>query len=429
MPLRRIGSALVVLMGFNAFLDTFFSFERGNFTVRLVPYAFKSLQLFLMLTVILYFLAQRSFRIKIDPLFWLLFLLIGDMAVSMVYAQDTVNPTDLARMVFWVLAAFAVYLLRQADCLDEKILARMVLFNLFWVCLRILAYKILHIWIGAAVRDDETGGFDNDGVINNLGYSLVWLIPLFLLFKSKIRFPVLLIVLFSMVAAFKRGALLGLILGFLVYYFLNRRVPGQDKGSLASDLVRGLSVAGLGGAGFLAFKEHILARMEDIGGEKSLGSGRGIFYQIVLNHWERFVGMKKMIGAGFFQVMPMLGLYYENAIPAHSDWLETLYDQGIVGVAILALIHVTLIFRVLQAAFKRKEWGPQLAYSYVIFFLASVYSITLYTFDTTWFGVSLGFYLGTDVLMRKRAQEPSPEVVGEGPGLSLDGANPYGGAL
>jgi hypothetical protein len=429
MPLRRIGSVLIVLIGFNAFLDTFFSFERGNFTVRLVPYAFKSLQVLLMLMIVFYFLGQRALRIKIQPLFWLLGLLIGDMAVSVVYAQDTVNPTDLARMIFWVLAAFSAYLLRQADVLDEKVLFRMVAFNLGWVCLRILAYKLFHIWIGAEVRDEETGGFDNDGVINNLGYSLVWLVPLFLLFESKIRFPVLLIVLFSMVAAFKRGALLGLVLGFLVYYFLNRRVPGREKGGLAFDLVRGLSVLGLGGAGFLAFKEHILARMEDVGGDKSLGSGRGIFYQIVLDHWERFIGMKKIIGAGFFQVMPMLGLYYENAIPAHSDWLETLYDQGIAGVAILALIHGTLAFKVLEAVVKKREWGPHLAYSYVIFFLASVYSITLYTFDTTWFGLSLGYYLGTDILSkRKRAQEPAPAPAGEEPGLSPAGAYPSSGA-
>lgn len=409
MPLRRIGSILIVLMGFNAFLDTFFSFERGNFTVRLVPYAFKFLQLFLMGTVVLYFLAQRTIRIRVGPLFWLLFLFIADMAVSITYAKDTVNPTDLARMIFWVLAAFSVYLLRQADCVDEKVLLRMVLFNLGWVCFRILAYKVLHLWIGAAVHNDETGGFDNDGVINNLGYSLVWLVPLFLLYSSKIRFPVLLMVLFSMVAAFKRGALLGLILGFLVYYFLNRRVPGQAKGSLTQDLYRGLAVLGLSAAGFLAFKDHILARMDDIGGEKSLGSGRGIFYRIVLDHYERFIGIKKMVGAGFFQVMPMLGLYYENAIPAHSDWLETLYDQGILGVSILAAIHLAMVYQVLSAVVQKRAWGPQWAYSYVIFFLASVYSITLYTFDTTWFGISVGLYLGTGILeKRKSAQEPVP---------------------
>ncbi len=402
---KKLGSALILLLGFNTFLDTFFSFERGNFTVRLAPYAFKSLQVALMLAIVLYFLGQRVRRIQIDPLFWLLLLLIGDMTVSIFYADDVVNPTDLARMIFWVLAGLAVYFLRQADCLDEKLLYRMVIFNFAWVCFRILAYKMLHIWIGAQVLDDETGGFDNDGVINNLGYSLVWLVPLYLAFESKYRFPVLLTVFFSMVAAFKRGALMGLILGFLAYYILNRRVPNPDKGSLVRDLFRACLVLAMAGGAFLLFKDHILARMDDIGGDKSLGSGRGIFYQIVLDHWEGFIGVKKFIGAGFFQVMPMLGLYYENAIPAHSDWLETLYDQGILGVGLLALIHLWLIVRILQAVRSRAAWGPQFAYSYAIFFLASVYSITLYTFDTTWFGISIGYYLGTGVLEKRRLAE------------------------
>lgn len=182
---KKLGSALILLLGFNTFLDTFFSFERGNFTVRLAPYAFKSLQVALMLAIVLYFLGQRVRRIQIDPLFWLLLLLIGDMTVSIFYADDVVNPTDLARMIFWVLAGLAVYFLRQADCLDEKLLYRMVIFNFAWVCFRILAYKMLHIWIGAQVLDDETGGFDNDGVINNLGYSLVWLVPLYLAFSPN----------------------------------------------------------------------------------------------------------------------------------------------------------------------------------------------------------------------------------------------------
>ena len=173
MSLRKIGSLLILLIGFNAFLDTFFTFERGNFTIRLVPYAFKFLQLFLMLVIIVYFLSQRAVKIKTEPLFLILLLFIGDMMVSIAYAGDTVNPTDLARMIFWVLAGFSVYFLRQADCLDEKVLFRAILFNLGWVCLRILAFKIFHVWIGAEVRNDETGGFDNDGVVNNLGYSLV----------------------------------------------------------------------------------------------------------------------------------------------------------------------------------------------------------------------------------------------------------------
>lgn len=412
--IKKLGSALLLLLGLNVFLDTFFSFERGNFTVRLVPYAFKSLQVALMLSIILYFLGQRVRAVKIDPLFWLLLLLIGDMTVSIFYADDVVNPTDLARMVFWVLAGLAVYFLKQADCLDEKMLYRMVLFNFAWVCFRILAYKLLGFWVGAHVMDSEGNGFDNDGVINNLGYSLVWLAPLYLAFESKYRFPVLLTVSFAMVAAFKRGALMGLILGFLAYYIFNRRVPNPHKSRLASDLLRACLILAMAGGAFLLFKDHILARMDDIGGDKSLGSGRGIFYQIVLDHWDGFLGVKKFIGAGFFQVMPMLGLYYENAIPAHSDWLETLYDQGILGVSILACIHLWLIFRILQAFRNRSSWGPPFAYSYTIFFLASIYSITLYTFDTAWFGISLGYYLGTGVLERRLRMEtgtaPEPEV-------------------
>jgi hypothetical protein len=45
-----------------------------------------------------------------------------------------------------------------------------------------------------------------------------------------------------------------------------------------------------------------------------------------------------------------------------------------------------------------------MAFTTIIFFLASVYSITLYTFDTSWFGVAVGYYLGTDALEKRKAQ-------------------------
>ena len=406
LSLRSIGSALILLMGSNAFVDTFFTFERGNFTVRLIPYAFKGLQVMLMLVVVLYFAGQKSVRDRIEPLFLILFLLLGDVMASVLYAQGIVNPTDLARLIFWLLAALAVYFLRQNGCLDEKVLWGAVVFSL--VCLRILSYKLLGLWIGAEVNPDETGGFDEDGVVNNLGYSLVWLVPLFLSFESKFRLPVLLVVFFSMLASFKRGALVGLILGFLAYYFADWRVRGKGPKRLALDLACAMLVVALAGAGFLLFQDHILERMSDVDGDKALGSGREIFYQIVLHHWLDFGGPRKIIGAGFYQVMPMLGLYYENAIPAHSDWLETLYDQGIIGTLILCAAHVALVTRVRSALRRRLPLAPSLAYSYVIFLLASVYSITLYNFDTLWFGISLGYYLGTPGLL-KEAPAPGAE--------------------
>lgn len=244
-----------------------------------------------------------------------------------------------------------------------------------------------------------------------------------MLFDSKIKFPVLLMVFFSMVASFKRGALVGLIVGFPIYYFLNRRVQPGKPGTLTRDMVRFAIVLGLAGLGFLVFKEHILTRMDDVGGNKSFGSGRGEIYSVVLKHFERLDGMRKVIGAGFFEAVPMLGRYSEREITAHSDWLETLYDQGFIGVGIMALIHCLFIIRLLREYLKKSVYGPSLAYSYIIFFLANIYSIVLYTFDSTWFGVSLGYYLGTGVLLgRKRELAPEAKPAGRLPGGYSAGA-------
>lgn len=394
--LKRIGSALVVLLGLSAFVDAFFSF--GESASRLVPYAFKGLLILLILAVIVYFLSQRVVPVQVNILFPLLFTILALMSTGVFYAKDPVNPTDLARVFLWILTFFAVYLLRQADCLDEGLLRLAVVCDVGWICLRILAFKLFHVWIGA-----ETP-FGPVGECSSMCYFLIWFVPLLLMLQTRHVFPLMLLIFFTMVSAFKRGALLGLILGFVAYYLLSRRTR-RERWNPFQDLAKLLPILVLAGGGFLMFKEHITGHMADLSGGQGLGSGRQIFYQIILRRWMDFDWPDKLFGAGFFQVEPMLSLYYFSGVPAHSDWLETLYDEGLFGLGLLVLVHLLLIYMTLNAAGKRRAYAPAMAYAYVVFLLSGIYSTTFYSFDTTWFGVAMGYCLGTGVLEARRERE------------------------
>ncbi len=406
--LKRIGSSLIVLLGLSAFVDAFFSF--GESASRLVPYAFKGLLILVILTVIFFFLSQRSVPIQVNLLFPVLLLVLALMTAGVFYARDPVNPTDLARVFLWILTLFAVYLLRQAGCLDEGLLRLTVLCDIGWICLRILAYKLFHLWIGA-----ETP-FGPTGECSSMCYFLVWFAPLLLMLQTRHVFSLMLLIFFTMVSAFKRGALLGFVLGFFVYYLLSRWVR-RDQWNPFRDLTRLLPILGLAGLGFVLFKEHITEHMSDLSGVQGLGSGRQIFYQIILRRWMDFDWIDKLLGAGFFQVEPMLSLYYFSGVPAHSDWLETLYDEGLLGLVLLALIHLLLIYMVLKAAGKRRAYAPAMAYAYLVFFLSGIYSTTFYSFDTTWFGVTMGYCLGTGVLTARLERE-SPLPAAGAPDLA-----------
>jgi O-antigen ligase len=75
---------------------------------------------------------------------------------------------------------------------------------------------------------------------------------------------------------------------------------------------------------------------------------------------------------------------------AHNDWLEVLFDYGIIGLAIYSALHVVLISRVVRMVLGRSVYGPAMASSYVLFFILSFPSHLI--FYPTYFAYLMSFW-------------------------------------
>ena len=216
----------------------------------------------------------------------------------------------------------------------------------------------------------------------NAVYFVVAAIPFALCIKRKwIKFPILVLQLVAPIATKKLGAFSGLgfalvacLAVFLVY-----------KLGIKKTLLIGLGVVVLAGAALfvVAFVTHL----DLIGMINSAANGRIELYMTALTSFLHSGPLRIVIGNGYNGVSQVAGL------TAHSDFIEILYDYGIVGfgVYLLALFcllkYAHCLFRV-----DRKQ-GYIFVFSVFLFIGISMFSHLI--FISKYFYVFLFYWAAT----------------------------------
>ena len=99
--------------------------------------------------------------------------------------------------------------------------------------------------------------------------------------------------------------------------------------------------------------------------------------------------------AGLDDIRPFFFKQGDIPIYAHSDWLELLYDHGILGIVLYSFICLTLITQKNNIKF----YAPDLYWPYlmtmVIFFIKSIYSGIYINKDSIVLIMTIAFILGT----------------------------------
>jgi O-antigen ligase len=63
-----------------------------------------------------------------------------------------------------------------------------------------------------------------------------------------------------------------------------------------------------------------------------------------------------------------------QALSAHNDWIEILFDYGLPGLFLFGLFHVSLVRNTLKLIRERSRYGPPMAVSYVLFLVMTMTS-------------------------------------------------------
>lgn len=212
------------------------------------------------------------------------------------------------------------------------------------------------------------------GTINTVYYPLL-LIPLIFTKRSKFSTAlIVLVVLFATLISEKRTALIALVLSIVVPVLVNP--VSRHKSKLRRTtlfLVIALVVVALSSVFVLYFEVDIIDRFMNLSLDG--GSGRNQIYAVV---WDTIKGLNVkdlFIGNGFNAVAKdkivmlidsnVFGFEYTSA---HNDFLEVIYDYGIIGIILYAAFLIQML-RVTFKLYKKRSRYFSMALSACIIYL------------------------------------------------------------
>lgn len=213
--------------------------------------------------------------------------------------------------------------------------------------------------------------FSDIGIGNNTAntiYFIITILPLILINKNtKIQVTGVIIAIFTTLISNKRTAFIMLFVALLLYILMTLLL---SRRGIKKKFV--LITATLGLAMLIYLVYNYMSERMDINVFYRLstliedgGSGRDIIYKNVLAKIKEFNLMEFLIGNGYNGVFLKSGI----GTSAHNDFLEIMYDYGIVGL----IIYLSMIWKIIYITFKMFQKN-------LIVALASVSCLVMFLF-------------------------------------------------
>lgn len=269
---------------------------------------------------------------------------------------------NLIRVNIWTTTFLSTYILAKTNNNTIDFITKLFVIIFF--------VSFFFFWQGKIFQQNEMKiGLETS---SNAIYCLVTIVPFILLLKNKgLGFTLLLITFVCTVFSNKRGAaiIIALILIPAMNNFLSM-IKRKGIRNLLVVLIGVIFVISFFYIGNYYVGGRLIERFNDV--EETGGSGRLWIWTDVLNEYQESSLLEQLFGHGHCAVAG-LGL----AAAAHNDFLEVLYDYGILGLMIYIAIHVSLI----KKTIKLRKSNNQLFFPYVsmclIFVTMSMVSILI----------------------------------------------------
>lgn len=203
--------------------------------------------------------------------------------------------------------------------------------------------------------------------------------------NSKRWLAIILVVLCSIVSLKRSAIIIGLSSSVFIYF---RDFLWKRKKSVAT--LFGAVIIVILAVGIMYTQsetiDKVSQRFEQV--EDDGGSGRDVIYADVINRYEQGSIIQKVFGHGFDSVRRDSTFFVP--VSAHNDFLEVLYDFGIIGFVIYVMIHLSLIKWTIRLVRQRSPLGFPVMISYVCFIVMSLVShLILYP---TYFAILVSFW-------------------------------------
>lgn len=242
----------------------------------------------------------------------------------------------------------------------------------------------------------------NSGQTALLGtsYILLYPLPLALCLKNKFwKWLCVIIGAIVVMSSMKRGGVLGFAIAMLIYYFVQNLYRHRSK-HFVQIIIATIFSVGLLVSAFITYDNvmnngHIQKRLNNISRDE--GSGRGEVIEYMFNNIPNIPTDKLIFGYGYLGSVKFSPLH----LSAHNDFLEVLYDYGLIGLAVYIWFYI-LIFKKIKLLIKQKsEYAPPLAAGFAMLCVLSMISHIIIFPYFAWYAIILGAFDGITAKKRK----------------------------
>ena len=243
-----------------------------------------------------------------------------------------------------------------------------------------LTLQILNFFFESTV-----GVFDSNQT-NNLGYPIVALMPLSMIFwkRKPIFWTVVLFIFIMSLMSAKRGTILCCTVSLMIIGYTYLKENGRIKFKTIFSLALVIGILAYIGLQFLENMDYLQYRLLDT--LEGNTSSRDYIYKNIIARWSNSDLLHQLFGYG-----PIATTKFGNY--AHNDWLEILYDFGLVGLSFYVLFILGIYF----FWYRRKNTPIQCKCAFILVFayyvLRSSFSMCFYELDTVLVMFAFGYFI------------------------------------
>ena len=314
----------------------------------------------------------------------IIFLMFYIVAISLWFSPNMSTVYEIVKIELPLLGFLCFYYLTKRSRLDEKML------SYFFFLLIVIVATIAYLNLG--IRINSNRGLTK---ADNTGYALVCTYAGIMFLTNKKVFPItLFFVIIGTVICGKRGAIIALCLATLplLKYMFSNRQWSKGKKVVYTILMAVLALVAI--RFFSTYFDATIERFQTI--EESGGSGRDMVY---MNYWNQFKDsnpINQLFGHGLFAGTHSSGNKYAfTYVAAHNDWLELLFDFGVVGTIVYVWVFILMLRILIRNRKNKNKYYYMLVMSFFIWFTKSIFSSTflmdvnsIYLFMTTAYAIA-----------------------------------------
>lgn len=298
---------------------------------------------------------------KLVTLLWLFSLVM--LVISMETTLSTKNPMKIFLNVsLWESAYFLFYCFAHKEKMTQRYST--IFFTLLFIPVTVFFLRSNNMRMALQLSMAEMG--------NNMVFFVVLLLPWLLLLKKRwLRTIAVLAVTVMSLVSLKRSALIILTTIDIIFFYLEYLSASKKRMKYTLYGIVFLAAAVLLMSYFNKQTGSLAtARMENLSDDE--GSGRLERWQDVWNLFSTEESTARVFfGHGYRTVELFMGNEHQSA---HNDFLEVLFDYGVVGFVLYVLIHLCLIKRCIQLFRNKSPIRVSYMVSYLLFFGFSIVS-------------------------------------------------------